>query len=179
ATLAFRFSQLAGLAPGFQSFIYSRVSGLSPTQFVARQISAHGCRDVLLYLAGGVYFGPAAVNVGMEVNVPDPLHQDVTPASVRAVVRAPPNVDFELVLDAPHTAAFQALEAIGNRAARSAAAGPRAHVLLVAAPRVPGGGSFTYLPEARVGGRLVANDTNPLHVLQLTDRLAYGLRRVA
>ncbi|MBV8945956.1 MAG: cadherin-like domain-containing protein [Solirubrobacterales bacterium] len=165
AALAFRFSQLANFATGFQSFIYSRSSGVSPSAFVASLISSHGCRDVMLFMAGGGYPGAGAVNVGMGINVSDPMHQDVSAAALRGLAAANPGVDFELVLDAPYAAAFEALEGIGN-------------VLLVAAPLAPGGGSFTYLPEARVGGRLVANDTNPLHILQLTDRLVYGLDRV-
>jgi hypothetical protein len=48
-------------------------------------------------------------------------------------------------------------------------------VLEVVTPVAPGGGSFTYLPEASVGGKLLANDTNPLRLLQLTDRLAFGV----
>ena len=165
AALAFRFSQLASFSSGFQSFIYSRTSGVSPTVFVADQISAHGCKDVMLYLAGGGYPGGAAVNIGMGINVSDPLHQDVSTTALRGLVGAHPGVNFELVLDAPHASAFQSLEGIRN-------------VLLVAAAVAPGDVSFTYLPEARVGGRLIADDTNPLHILQLTDRLAYGLDRV-
>jgi hypothetical protein len=34
------------------------------------------------------------------------------------------------------------------------------------------------LPEARVGGALRRNDTNPLRLIQLTDRLVYGLDQV-
>ena len=166
AALAFRFSQLADFASGFRSFTYSRTSGVSPTAFVANLISSHGCKDVMLYMAGGGYPGAGgAVNIGMGINVADPLHQDVSAAALRGLAGANPGVDFELVLDAPYTSAFQSLEGIKN-------------MLLVASPVAPGGGSFTYLPDARVGGRLVANDTNPLHILQLTDRLAYGLDRV-
>ena len=165
AALAFRFSQLANFSSGFQSFIYSRTSRLSPTAFIADQISSHGCKDVMLYMAGGGYPGAGAVNIGMGINVADPLHQDVTAAALRGLAGTNPGVNFELVLDAPFTSPFGSLEGIKN-------------VLLVASPVAPGGGSFTYLPEARVGGRLVANDTNPLHILQLTDRLAYGLDRV-
>jgi hypothetical protein len=163
--LAFRFSQLANFARGFQSFIYSRTSGVSATAFVTSLISSHGCRDVMLYMAGGGYPGTGAVNIGMGISASDALHQDVTAAALRGLVGANPGVDFELVLDAPYTAAFQSLERIEN-------------VLLVASAVAPDGGSFTYLPEARVGGRLVSNHTNPLHVLQLTDRLAFGLDRV-
>ena len=165
AALAFRFSQLADFASGFRSFIYSRTSGVSPTAFVSDLISSHGCKDLMLYMAGGGYPGAGAVNIGMGINVDDPLHQDVSAAALRGLAGANAGVDFELVLDAPYTGAFQSLEAIKN-------------VLLVASPVAPGGGSFTYLPDALVGGRVIANDTNPLHILQLTDRLAYGLDRV-
>ena len=165
AALYYRFSQLARLAPGFLSFICSRAVGMSPMAFVAHQISEHGCKDVLLYLAGGGYARATAVNIGMGTGGREVVHQDVTAAGVRGLLSSHRDVNFELVLDAAQASGFQALGALSN-------------VLLVATPVAPGGGSFTYLPEARVGGRLVANDTNPLHLLQLTDRLAFGLDRV-
>ena len=162
AALFYRFEQLGRLAPAFRSFIYSRSSGFSPTGFVAHQIAAQGCRDVALYLAGGGYAGSTAVNIGMGVGPSKIVHQDVTLADLRGLAKAHPDVTFELVVDAPHSSGFQALVGLAN-------------VLLVATPKAPGGGSFTYLPDARIGGKLVGNDTNPLRLLQLTDRLAYGL----
>ena len=162
AALSYRFEQLGRLAPAFRSFIYSRSSGFSPTGFVAHQIAAQGCRDVALYLAGGGYADSTAVNIGMGVGGSKIVHQDVTLADLRRLAKAHPDVTFELVVDAPHSSGFQSLVGLAN-------------VLLVATPKAPGGGSFTYLPEARIGGRLVANNTNPLRLLQLTDRLVYGL----
>ena len=165
AALAYRFTQLGALAPGFLSSIYSGASGVSPTTFVSREIAARGCRDVLLYVAGGGYAAATAVNIGIGLVRGGVRHRDVTLAAVRGLVASHPTVHFELVLDAPHSSGFQALIGLRN-------------VLLVATPRAPGGGSFTYLPEALIGGRVVANRTDPLRLLQLTDRLAFGLDRV-
>jgi VCBS repeat-containing protein len=165
AALAYLFSQLGELAPGFASFIYSRRSGLSPTGFVAHEISARGCRDVLLYMAGAGYSGASAVNVGMGLRGQSVVHQDVTLAAVRGLVRSHPKVRFELVVDSPRASGFHALGAMKN-------------VLLVVTPAASGGGSFTYLPEALVGGKLLANTSNPLHLLQLTDRIVFGITTV-
>jgi len=120
---------------------------------------------VLLYLAGGGYAGASAVNIGMGLGAEKVRHQDVTLSARRGLVRSHPGVHFELVIDAPHTSGFQGLVGLGN-------------VLLVATPTALGGGSFTYLPEALISGKLVVNQTNPLHLPQLTDRFAFGLDRV-
>ena len=79
AALAFRFSQLANFSSGFQSFIYSRTSRSSLMAFIADQISSHGCKDVMLYMAGGGYPGAREpLGIGMGIDVVHPLHQDVT-----------------------------------------------------------------------------------------------------
>ena len=165
AALAYRFAQLAGLAPGFESLIYPTATSVLPTAFISRQIAAHGCRDVLLYMAGAGYATSGAVNIGMGLRRGGVRHQDVTLSTLRGLLSSHPSVHFELVLDAAHSSVFQGLASLRN-------------VLLVATPTAPGGGSFTYLPEALVDGRLMPNQTNPLHLLQLTDRLAFGLDRV-
>ena len=160
-----RFLQLRQFAPGFRSFVYPDSSRIAPATFVADQIARHGgCKNVALYLAGGGYSDATAVNVGMGVGGGKVAHQDVTLADLRGLATAHPGVTFEFVVDAPHASGFHALTGLAN-------------VLLVATPSAPGGGSFTYLPEARVGGALIANDTNPLHLLQFTDRLVFGLDR--
>ncbi len=161
AGLYYRLGQLGELNPGFRSAIYSPDGGLSPTAFVSRQIAADGCRDMLLYMIGGGYAGQTAVNVGMEVDGGKVRHQDLTLAALRGLISGHPHTTFELVIDAPHAAGFHAL-------------GNESNVRLIATPATPGGGSFTYVPNARVGGRLVANDTNPLKLLQFTNRLLYG-----
>jgi hypothetical protein len=142
AALAYLFSQLGALAPRFASFIYSSRSGISPAGFVAHEISAQGCQDVLLYMAGAGYTQSTAVNVGMGLRGQSVLHQDVTLADLRGLVDSHPNVRFELVLDSPQSSGFHALGKLKN-------------VLLVVMPGDPGGGSFTYLPNALVGGKLV------------------------
>ena len=165
AALDYRFAQLGRFALGFRSWIYSPSSGLSPAQFVSRLITRRGCQDILLYLAGGGYATQSAVNIGMGADPGQILHQDVTLGQLRGLVSSHRGARFELVLDAPHTAAFHSLSRLPN-------------VLLVATPVAPSGGSFTYLSGASVNGTMVANDTNPLHLLQLTDRLAFGIDQV-
>jgi VCBS repeat-containing protein len=162
AALYYRFSQLGQLAPGFRSFSYSSAGRTSPMSFVGDQIKASGCRDVAVYLAGAGYADATAVNLGMGVGGRKVVHQDLTLSDLRRLANANPAVTFEFVIDAAHASGFQTLVGLAN-------------VLLVATPSAPGGGSFTYLPEARIGGKLVANGTNPLRLLQLTDRLAFGL----
>ena len=161
AALDYRFAQLSGYAPGFRRSIYSPASGLSPAGFVDRLISHQGCKDVLLYLAGGGYSPQTAVNIGMGGRGAYVLHQDVTLAQLRSLMTAHRGTRFELVIDAAHASDFQRLSKLAN-------------VLLVATPSSP----FTYLPEVIEGDPLVANNTNPFHILQLTDRLAFGLDRV-
>ena len=68
---------------------------------------------------------------------------------------------FELVIDAAHASAFQALSRLAN-------------VLFVATPAQ----AFTYLPEAKKNDPMVANVVDPLHVSQLTDQLVFGLDRL-
>ena len=165
AALGYRFAQLAALAPGFRSSLYPTVSGVSPVTFLSSQIAARGCQDVLLYAAGGGYAGTTAVNIGMGLTGGKLRHEDLTLPALRVLVASHPNIHFELVLDAPHSSAFQALAHLRN-------------VLLVATPRAPGGGSFTYLPEALIDGKLLPNRTDPLHLLELTGRLAFGLDAV-
>ena len=72
---------------------------------------------------------------------------------------------FELILDAPHAAVFHDLSKLRN-------------VLLVATPVAPDGGSFTDLTGASENGALIANNVNPLHLLQLTDQVSFGLDQV-
>ena len=161
AALDWRFMQLGRLASGFKRSIYTPSSGLTPTGFVARTISQRGCKDVMLYLAGGGYGGQSAINIGIGTGKRGVVHQDVTLAELRGLMTSEHGVNFELVIDAAHASGFQSLSGLAN-------------VLLVATPGSP----FTYLPEASENGRLVTNDVNPFHILQLTDRLAFGIDRI-
>lgn len=166
AALDWRFTQLARLGARLHSAIYPRSSDRSPAAFVAHQIRAHGCRDVVLYLAGAGYGSRrAALNVGIRAGARRLRHVDVTESQLRALIAAHRRVHFELVLDAAHAGAFRALLSLAN-------------VLLVATPIAPDGGAFTYLPAVRIGHRMWRNDTNPLHLLQLTDRLVFGIDEV-
>src|SRR2546421_7175410 len=93
------------------------------------------------------------------------LHQDITLSDLRSLISSQRRVTFKLVIDAPFASGFQQLASLGN-------------VLLVATPVAPRRRSFTYVPDAVAGGKLIANDTNPYRLMQLTDRLAYGINQV-
>jgi hypothetical protein len=158
------FSRLSALAAGFSSGAYPGGGSLSPLGFIHGRL-AGGCRDVLIYLAGGGYEGGTAVNLGMELKGGSVVHQDVMLSELRTLVASRPNVHFEFVVDAPRSAGFQALASFTN-------------VLLVATPRAPAHGSFTYLPQVLIDRRLVGNGSDPHHLLELTNSLGIGLARV-
>ncbi len=158
-----RIAQLHRAAPSVRSLTYTADGHLTPASLVRSEVSRHGCGEVLLYAAGSGYQRAPAVNIGMQLGRRAVRHQDVTVAALRALIRAERRVTFLLVLDAPFASGFQQLVGLPN-------------VRLVATPAA--GPSFTYLPEAAVGGALRSNDTNPGKVLQLTDRLAVGLDAV-
>ncbi len=158
-----RISQLRGAAPGVQSVTYAARRRSTPTSLVRSQVSSHGCREVLLYAAGAGYERATAVNIGMQAARRTVRHQDLTIASLRGLIRAERRVTFLLVLDSPSAVGFQALVRLPN-------------VRLVATPA--GVRSFTYVPEAIVGGTLQANNTNPGKLLALTNRLTAGLDQV-
>jgi VCBS repeat-containing protein len=159
--LDYRFEQLRRLANGFRWLVYRRGSGLSPTQFIARLIARRGCRDVMLYLVGGGYSRQSAVNIGMGGSGGEVLHQDVTLAQLRGLVRSQTHTAFEFVIDAAHASAFQALSHLAN-------------VLFVATPTQ----AFTYLPEAKKNDPILRNVVDPQHVSQLTDQLVFGIDRL-
>ena len=105
------------------------------------------------------------MNVGMSVGRKGVVHRDLAARDLLAVVRANRGVTFELVIDAPFSSGFQGLIRQPN-------------VLEVATPHIPAGGDFAYVPDAKVGGRVIANPGNPFRLLQLTDRLAFGFNAV-
>ena len=158
-----RISQLRRAAPGLRSVTYAAGGRATPSSLVGSEVSAHGCREVLLYAAGSGYARGTAINIGMRLARRTIRHQDVTVATLSGLIRAEPRVTFLLVVDAPSAAGFQQLVRLPN-------------VRLVATPA--GSRSFTFLPEALVGGTLRANDTNPAKVLALTHRLDAGLDQV-
>jgi VCBS repeat-containing protein len=157
------FSRLSSLDSGFASAAYSGGAD-SPIAFIKHQLST-GCRDMLVYLGGGAYENGTAVNIGMRLDGGSVVHQDVTERALRGLAAGHPGVHFEFVVDAPHSSGFQALSRLKN-------------VLMVATPRAPAKGSFAYLPQVLVGRRMLSNDTDPLHLLELTNSLGVGLARV-
>jgi VCBS repeat-containing protein len=162
AALEYRFDQLASLNHGIGTGIYLTRSGLTPAAFIARQIASRGCRDLMLYVAGGGYAHQTAVNLGMQPAGTRVQHQDLTYGDLFSLIRSHPSVTFKLVIDAPYAVGFDRLAVLSN-------------VALVATPVALGGGSITYLPAVQRGTRTIVNNTNPLKLLQFTDRLAFGL----
>ena len=162
AVLDYRFEQLSRLAAGFRWWIYSPASGLSPTQFVAEaDLGARlQGRDALPRRRGLLAAERGQHRHGRARRRRAAPGRDVRTAAQPDAARSAGR-RFELVIDAAHAAGFQALSRLAN-------------VLLVATPASP----FTYLPEVRENDPLVRDVVNPLHIPQLTDRLAFGIDRV-
>ena len=98
---------LAGLEklnPGFVAARYSTRDALSPTDFVSRLARRHGCRSVLLFIAGGgVRGGETTISLGASAHASGRLEQqDLRVSQLRTLLRSNPNVDWQLVVDAPY-----------------------------------------------------------------------------
>ncbi|ADB49720.1 Ig-like domain-containing protein [Conexibacter woesei] len=98
---------LAGLEKrnsGFVAARYSTRAGLSPTDFASRLARRHGCRSVLLFIAGGgVRGGETTISLGASAHASGRLEQqDLRVSQLRALLRAHPGVDWQLVVDAPY-----------------------------------------------------------------------------
>jgi hypothetical protein len=105
ARLGALFQSLEDLDPGFVDERYTRGSGVSPTAFVQRLIRERGCRDVLLYLAGGAWPASNRPAVSVGVSARERLRQHlVSAAEVRSLLRGQPGVTFKVIVDAPYSA---------------------------------------------------------------------------
>ncbi|MDW5597849.1 Ig-like domain-containing protein [Conexibacter stalactiti] len=89
---------------GFVAARYSTRDGLSPAAFVTRLIRGHRCRSVLLFIAGGgVRGGQPTINLGASGHADGRLEQqDLRAAELRALLRAHPQVEWQLLVDAPY-----------------------------------------------------------------------------
>jgi hypothetical protein len=160
------FDQLELLNSGFASERYRATGGTSPGGYVGATIARAGCRDVLLYLAGGGYRdGQPAVVVGTRTRGDGSIEQQVVTASdLRAILRANPSVTFKLLLDAPGSGAFLPVLA------------DEPNLLVLAASSAAGEGSFTALRDVvDRRGRPVANRYNPRAELEFSNRQLNGI----
>jgi hypothetical protein len=160
------FDQLERLNSGFVSDRYRAASGRTPGGYVKAAIAQSGCRDVLLYLAGGGYRdGQPAIVVGTRTRGDGSIEQQIVTASdLRTILRANPSVTFKLLFDAPSSGAFASvLEDEPN-------------LLILAASSRAGEGSFTALRDVvDSAGRPVANRYNPRAELEFSNRQLNGI----
>ena len=126
---------------GFVAARYSTRDGLTPSAFVTRLIARHGCRSVLLFIAGGgVRGGQPTISLGASGHADGRLEQqDLGAAELRALLRAHPKVDWQLLVDAPYAGGL--VDALGGE--------PNLRVLLTAGEAdeptyacIPGGRSL-------------------------------------
>ncbi|HST38929.1 MAG TPA: Ig-like domain-containing protein, partial [Conexibacter sp.] len=89
---------------GFVAARYSTRDGLSPAAFISRLIRGHGCRSVLLFVAGGGVRGSEpAINLGASGHPDGRLEQqDLRAGELLGLLRAHPQVEWQLLVDAPY-----------------------------------------------------------------------------
>jgi VCBS repeat-containing protein len=161
---------LARLNPGFVSTRYRFATvrgGESLKSFISRLVAKRGCKDLMLYVAGGGYVarGESIINVGTRVRPDGRLEQQtVTASGLRAILRAHPGVTFKIVLDAPYSGGF----------GTALSDAPNLLVFLSSASATQG--SFTALPSVvDPDGRPVPNTFNKAQLLEFSNRELTGL----
>jgi hypothetical protein len=161
------FNRLARLAPDFVSARYRVATATTLQRFIASLVSAHGCRDILLYVAGGGYVngGEPAVSVGIHGRVDGRVEQQVVTASaLRALLASQPGVSFQLLLDAPGAGGF--LSALGTSP----------NLTLFTASALAGQTSYTALPAlVTTSGERLPNHFNSDQLLEYSNRTLRGL----
>ncbi|HEY4098055.1 MAG TPA: Ig-like domain-containing protein, partial [Baekduia sp.] len=166
AQLGLFFKRLATLSPGFVTDRYVAAVGRTPPAEAQRLIDRNGCRDLLIYAAGGAARdGAPGVVIGVRSTTGHLTWQTLTAADLTRLVRANPSVAFDLVFDAPYT----------GRMADVLRGQPNVSVLLTSGgPKEP---SFRYLPALTGAAGTVQNPGNPQHLLEFTNGLIGGLGR--
>ena len=151
---------------GFYTAWYRTADG-TPADLVTQAIEQKGCRDVLLYLAGGgtTKGSDPAVGVGLRARPGGKLERQlVTATAVRKILAAHPGVTFKIAVEAPRSGAF------------IAALSGAPNLLLAASSSRGNDGSFTALGEVvNEAGAPVDNAYNPNGYLEFTNRLITGL----
>ena len=170
ARIGVLFNALARLNPGFISTRYRFATvrgGESLTSFISKLLTKRGCKDLMIYVAGGGYVtrGQSVINVGTRVRRDGRIEQQtVTASALRAILRAHPDVTFKVMLDAPYSGGF-------GTALRDA---PNLLVFLSSASATQG--SFTALPSVvDPEGRPVANSYNKAQLLEFSNRQLTGM----
>lgn len=162
------FTRLEDLNPGFTDERYVLASRMTPMEFAEDVIAGRGCRDVLVYLAGGAWAaGGSAVTVGVKPASARRVRQQfITARQVRSLLRAHRDLTFKVVVDAPYAVDFaERLAGEGN-------------ALIVATPGGSRARTFSYLPEVELpGGRLRRHPGNPHGLPEFTNRALFGLER--
>lgn len=161
------FNELAQADGRFVSARYRVTTGTTLRRYVERLIAQRGCRDLLLYVAGGGYLrGEPAISVGIKGRRDGRVEQQlVTAASLRALISANPGARFHLLLDAPGSGGFLTrLSDLPNLK------------LFLASSRA-GQASFTALPgRVAVDGTQLGNGYNRDGLLEFSNRGLQGLR---
>ena len=170
ARIGVLFNALSRLNPGFVSTRYRFATvrgGESLKSFIAKLLTKRGCKDLMLYVAGGGYVsgGQSVINVGTRVRRDGRVEQQtVTASALRAILREHPGVTFKIMLDAPYSGGF-------GTALRDA---PNLLVFLSSASATQG--SFTALPSVvDPQGRPVANSYNKAQLLEFSNRQLTGM----
>jgi hypothetical protein len=161
---------LSRLNPGFISTRYRFATvrgGESLKSFISKLLTKRGCKDLMLYVAGGGYVsrGQSVINVGTRVRRDGRIEQQtVTASALRGILRAHPGVTFKIMLDAPYSGGF-------GTALRDA---PNLLVFLSSASATQG--SFTALPSVvDPEGRPVPNSYNKAQLLEFSNRQLTGM----
>lgn len=151
---------------GFYTAWYRTADG-TPADLVAKAVKEKGCRDILLYLAGGgtEQGKDPAVGVGLRARPGGKLERQlVTASAVRKILAAHPGVTFKLAVEAPKSGSF------------IAAVSGAPNLLLAASSSRGNDGSFTALGEVvNEAGAPVSNAYNPNGYLEFTNRLITGM----
>ncbi len=158
--------EISLLNPGFFTEWYRYADG-TPAQFVAKAVKEKGCRDILIYLAGGGTSSgkDPAINIGLKARKDGRLErQMLTATALRKLMGEHPSVTFKVQVDAPQSGAFiAAIQGTPN-------------LLLSAASTGGKGGSFTALGDVvNEAGAPVDNAFNPNGLLEFTNRQIIGL----
>jgi hypothetical protein len=167
AGLGFFFKRLAAINPGFVTERYTLAGRRTPAAAAQRMIDRAGCRDLLIYAAGGApRDGEPSVVIGIRSRADGTLvRHRLTLGQLRRLLRANGAVTFKLVFDAPYA----------GRLARGLRGEP--NVALILTSGGPSEPSFSYLPAVTGRNGIIRNTGNPEHLLEFTNRLLLGLHR--
>ncbi|MEA2183555.1 MAG: hypothetical protein QOF69_2740, partial [Solirubrobacteraceae bacterium] len=167
AQLGLLFEGLEALNPGFISERYSTYSNRTPTGFIQHLVDTKGCKQILVYVAGGGIKGAHSTAViGQSPHAGGTLDaQYLTSSAVARLIGANRGVEFDVLVDAPYSDGF------------ATALAHQPNVALVLTPSGGAGPSFTFLPEIKTAKGLQQNTGNPAGLLEFTNRLLVGAGR--